>query len=86
MSKGPCSRLPLRDVAAISHAERAEQGDGTICYFFGDTTIQAEETVANGKLHLTPISGNQVGPDGWVDLEIERVRGYCALLELQLNQ
>lgn len=81
-----CSRLPLRDVATISHVERVEQGDGTVCYFFGDTTIQAEETVNNGKLYLVPISGDQVGPDGWVDLEIEQVRGYCVLLEQQLNQ
>lgn len=86
MGKGPCSRLPLRDVAAISHVERLEQGDGTVCYFFGDTTIQAEETVDNGKLHLTPISGDQVGPDGWVDLEMEQVCRYCTLLERQLNQ
>lgn len=76
----------LRDVAAIPNLTRAEQGDGTVCYFFGDTAIRAEETVEDGKLHLTPISGDQVGPDGWTDLEMDRVHGYCTLLERQLNQ
>lgn len=75
----------LRDVAAIPRMERAEQGDGTVCYFFGDTAIRAEETVEDGRLCLTPISGDQVGPDGWADLEMDRVHGYCALLERQLN-
>lgn len=76
----------MRDVAAIPHTERVEQGDGTVCYFFGDTSIRSKESVNNGKLHLTPISGDQVGPDGWVELEITQVRGYCTLLEQQLNE
>lgn len=76
----------MRDVEAIPTLSRVEQGDGTVCYFFGDTTIRAEETVEGGKLCLTPISGDQVGPDGWGDLEMDRVYGYCTLLERQLNQ
>lgn len=76
----------MRDAAAIHNLSRAEQEDGTICYFFGDTTIRAEETVEKGKLCLTPISGDQVGPDGWTDLEMDRVYGYCSLLERQLNR
>lgn len=76
----------MRDAAAISNLSRVEQGDGTVCYFFGDTTIRAEETIEDGKLRLTPISGDQVGPDGWGDLEMDRVYGYCTLLERQLNQ
>lgn len=76
----------LRDVVAIPRMERVEQGDGTVCYFFGDTAIRAEETVEDGRLCLTPISGDQVGPDGWTDLEMDRVHGYCILLERQLNQ
>ena len=63
----------MRDTAAIPDVSRVEQKDGTVCYFFGDTTIRAEEAVEDGKLCLTPISGDQVGPDGWVDLEIDRV-------------
>ncbi len=76
----------MRDVAAIPSLSRVEQGDGTVCYFFGDTTIRAEETIEDGKLRLTPISGDQVGPDSWVDLEMDRVYGYCTLLEWQLNE
>ncbi len=76
----------IRDAAAISNLSRVEQGDGTVCCFFGDTTIRAEETIEDGKMRLTPISGDQVGPDGWGDLEMDRVYGYCTLLERQLNQ
>ena len=76
----------MRDAAAISNLSRVEQGDGTVCCFFGDTTIRAEETIEDGKLRLTPISGDQVGPDGWGDLEMDRVYGYCTLLERQLDQ
>ena len=76
----------MRDVAAIPHLSRVLQDDGTTCYFFGDTTIRAEETVEDGKLHLTPIAGDQIGPDGWVDMDMGRVCGYCTLLERYLNR
>lgn len=76
----------MRDAVAISSLSRVEQGDGTVCYFFGDTTIRAEENVEDGKLCLTPASGDQVGPDGWGDLEMDRVYGYCTLLERRLNK
>ena len=76
----------MRDVAAIPGLSRINQDDGTTCYFFGNTTIRAEETVEDGKLRLKPISGDQIGPDGWTDLEIDRVYGYCTLLERQLNK
>lgn len=76
----------MRDAAAVPNFTRTEQEDGTACYFFGNTTIRAEETVEDGHLLLTPISGDQVGPDGWGDLEMDRVHGYCTLLERQLNK
>ena len=76
----------MRDAAVIPNLSRVEQGDGTVCYFFGDTTIRAEEAVEDGHLLLTPISGDQVGPDGWGDLDMDRVYGYCVLLERQLNK
>ena len=76
----------MRDAAAIPILSRVEQGDGTVCYFFGDTTIRAEENVEDGKLCLTPISGDQVGPDGWEGLDMDRIYGYCTLLERQLNK
>lgn len=75
----------MRDVMAIPDFSRTEQEDGTVCYFFGDTTIWVQETVEDGKLHLIPVAGDQVGPDGWVDLEMDRVYGYCTLLERYLT-
>ena len=54
----------VRDAAAIPSLSRVEQGDSTVCYFFGDTTIRAEETVEGGRLCLTPISG-EIGMDSW---------------------
>lgn len=76
----------MRDVVAIPHLTHVAQDDGTTCYFFGDTTIRAEETAEDGKLRLTPIAGDEIGPDGWVGLDINRVYGYCTLLERHLNK
>lgn len=76
----------MRDAVAIPNLSRVEQKDGIVCCFFGDTTIRAKETVKDGRLYLTPVSGDQVGPDGWTDLTMDRVYGYCTLLERQLNQ
>ena len=39
----------------------------------------------HGKMHLIPVAGDQIGPDGWVDLEMDRVYGYCTLLERYLT-
>lgn len=80
------AKARMRDAAAIPHLSRVEQGDGTVCYFFGDTTIRTEEMVEDGKLHLAASSGDQVGPDGWTELDMDKVRGYCTLLERQLNE
>ena len=76
----------MRDTAAIPRAARTEQADGTVCYFFGDTTIRVHESCENGKFRLEPVAGDQVNIDGWVDLDIDRVYGYCTLLERQLNK
>lgn len=75
----------MRDVAAIPKAERAEQEDGTICYFFGDTCIRARELTEDENIHLEPISGDQVACGEWTDLPIDRVYGYCTLLERHIN-
>ena len=71
----------MRDVDAIPHYTRAEQGDGTVCYFFGETCIQTQESYENNKIHLEPVSG-----DRNVCLPIDRVYGYCTLLARQLNK
>ena len=79
------SRPPMRDEAAIPHLTRTEQGDGTVCYFFGDTTIRVIEARTDGKISLTPISGDQVACGEWVELDKEQVCGYCKLLAQYLN-
>lgn len=75
----------VRDETAIPHLTRTEQGDGTVCYFFGDTTIRVMETRADGKISLTPIFGDQVACGEWVELDKEQVCGYCKLLARYLN-
>lgn len=76
----------MRDAVTIPVLSRTEQGDGTACYFFGDTTIRVRESRENGKLRLEPVSGDQAACGEWADLSIDRVYGYCTLLERQLNK
>lgn len=75
----------MRDVKAIPNLERADQDDGTICYYFGNTCIRACETREAGKVRLEPLSGDQAACGEWVDLEIDQVYGYCTLLARHLN-
>lgn len=75
----------MRDVSAIPSLTRAKQADGSVCYFFGDTTIRVRETRDNGRLYLEPLSGDQTACGEWQDLPIDRVYGYCTLLERHLN-
>ena len=76
----------MRDVAAIPHLTRTEQEDGTVCYFFGDTCIQVRESHEGGKLRLEPVAGDQTVCGEWVELSIDRIYGYCTLLERYLNR
>ena len=76
----------MRDAEAIANLAKAAQDDGTTCYFFGNTTVQAYKMMDNGRFVLKPVAGNQINSDGWVDLDIDRVYGYCTLLERQLNK
>lgn len=75
----------MRDVAAIPNAQRQMQDDGSICYFFGDTTIRVTESMKDGRISLKPIAGNQVACGEWADLPIDRLHGYCFLLEKYLK-
>ena len=75
----------MRDAAAIPRAERTEQADGTVCWFFGDTCIRAHEATEDGKIRLEPVAGDQVACGEWTDLSIDRVHGYCTLLERHVN-
>lgn len=76
----------MRDIAAIPSLSKATQDDGTVCYFFGGTTIRAEESIDHGKLRLKPVAGDQVACGEWTDLDIDQVAGYCVLLERHLNR
>ena len=75
----------MRDEAAIPHLTRTEQGDGTVCYFFGNTTIRVIEAQAAGNIRLTLVSGDQVACGEWVELDEEQVRRHCELLARHLN-
>ena len=79
------SFLPMRDETAIPHFDRAVQEDGTVCYFFGDTTIQVIEKQTAENIRLIPVSGDQAACGEWVELDEEQVRRYCDLLAQHLN-
>ena len=80
----------MQDAEAICDCDltRIELEDDTICYGFGSssTCIRVCETAENGKIRLEPLAGNQMIDGKWVDLPIDRVYGYCTLLERQLNK
>ena len=75
----------MLDAAAIPRAQRTEQADGSVCWFFGDTCIRAREVADGGRLRLEPVSGDQTACGEWADLPIDRVYGYCTLLERHIN-
>ena len=76
----------MQDADAISSLTRMEQDDGSICYFFGNTCIQVHEVRENGKIRLEPLTGTQTSGGEWAELAIDRVYGYCTLLERCLNK
>lgn len=76
----------MRDAAAIPKAQRTEQEDGTVCWFFADTCIRAREVADNDRVRLEPVSGDQAACGEWTDLPIDRVYGYCTLLERHINR
>lgn len=76
----------MRDATAIPNFQRVVQDDSTVCFFFGDTCIQAHEVREAGKVRLEPVTGDQAACGEWLDLPIDRVYGYCELLEKHLNR
>ena len=76
----------LRDVSAIYNYNRTEQGDGTVCYFFGDTCIHVRESKDRQNIHLVPLDGDQTACGEWTDLPFSQVINYCTLLEQYLNR
>ena len=75
----------MRDVEAMSDLIRLEMDDETICYCFGETCIRMFETKENKEIRLEPLAGTQMVDGKWIELPIDRVYGYCSLLERQLN-
>ena len=76
----------LREANEIPKASCYQQEDGTYGYFFGDTSIFVNQEVGpDGKLHLTPVAGDQIACGEWYDLTEDKVADYCQLLELWLN-
>ena len=71
----------MRDATDIPNAERVVQSDGTVCYFFGGTTIHVNEVLHDGKRKLEPIAGDQAAYGEWEDLSIDQLCGYGFLLE-----
>lgn len=76
----------MQDADAIPTFTRAMRGDGATNYFFGHTCIRVHETPKDGKIRLEPVAGEQAVSGEWVELPIDRVYGYCTLLERYLNQ
>ena len=76
----------MRDAAAIPNLTRMEQDNGSVCYFFADTCIRVCESHEGRKIHLEPVRGDQTACGEWVELSIDRVYGYCTLLERHLNR
>lgn len=78
----------MRDAEAICNLTRIELEDETICYGFGSssTCIRVCETIEDRKVCLEPLGGNQMIDGKWVDLTIDRIYGYCTLLERRLNR
>ena len=75
----------MQDVAIIPALLRVESPSG-IVYCFGDTCIRVRESEDNGKIRLELVSGDQTACGEWVELSIDRVYGYCTLLERHLNR
>ena len=77
----------MRDQVAIKSFTRCPQDGDRVAYFFGDTTVIAEEwTDTDGVVHLRPIRGDQVCCGEWRDLDDDEVAAYCELLEDEMRR
>lgn len=75
----------MQDAAVIPELVCAESASGVV-YSFGTTFIRVRKIIRNEKIRLEPLSGNQITHGQWIDLPIDRVYGYCTLLERYLNR
>ena len=67
----------MRDTASIAKLQVCTQPDGSLAFFFGNTTIRA---IANGN-DLLPLGGDQVACGEWYDLGWDEVEEYVKLIK-----
>ena len=71
----------MRDTASIAKLQVCTQPDGSLAFFFGNTTIHA---IANGN-DLLPLGGDQVACGEWYDLGLDEVEEYMKLIKKNLK-
>lgn len=77
----------MRDQKAIAKFERVYIGSGRSTFYFGDTTIIADEWKdEDGTIHLCPVYGDQVACGQWEELSEDEVAGYCELIEDEIRR
>jgi len=76
----------MRDAEAIPNFNRTIQVDGSVCYYFGDTCLHVREEAEDEKIRLEPLTGDQKIYGERMELSVDRVHGYCILLERYLNK
>ena len=67
----------MRDTVSIAKLQVCTQPDGSLAFFFGNTTIRA---IANGN-DLLPLGGDQVACGEWYDLRLDEVEEYVKLIK-----
>ena len=72
----------MRDTATIAKLQVCTQPDGSLAFFFGNTTIRA---IANGN-NLLPLGGDQVACGEWYDLGMDEVEEYLKIIEKHIFQ
>lgn len=75
----------MRDAEAVASYERVEQGDATVCFYFGNTCIRAIEKEMDGRVLFLPVGGDQTACGEWVELDLDVVAGYCTLLARRIH-
>lgn len=77
----------LRNIAELPNYQRTPQDDGTVGYFFGNTTIIVRENKEKtGRITLTPIRGDQIACGEWYELWDGALEECCKLLEIAVNK
>ena len=77
----PPTKPMMRDTASIAKLQVCTQPDGSLAFFFGNTTIRAVAT-GNG---LLPLGGDQVACGEWYDLGLDEVEEYMKLIKKNLK-